>query len=282
MSIDTMSPSTSGRRRGNAVHHLLVDRRAHRGRIPVIALERRLGARPRGPASPASTSSSCVVTPTATAARSSARTRPTSWFTRRSLAISACERSTIIVRYSPVALSGHRRRAHLAHRRRVVDHRVQVVRHHDPDAAHRSPPGTSAAFSIVVEHRPRRPLVHLQPFQHHLGVVVRALHQHAAAAPHAAPIVSPARRWTPHAPQTRRLPQAAAPAPASGTTTSTTTSGPLPRSPIKASSASACATVRGNPSSTKPAPRVGPAQPIAHDRRPSWRRPPVPRAPSSP
>jgi hypothetical protein len=80
--------------RRDAVHDLLVHRRAHGRRIAVIALERRLGAPPRAPAS-ASRVEVAVVAPGTTSARSSLQDAATSWLARRSFSISAGDRQTI-------------------------------------------------------------------------------------------------------------------------------------------------------------------------------------------
>src|SRR5688500_9352734 len=115
-----------------------------------------------------------VVTPGATMARNSASTRATSWFARRSLSISACERRTmpmfLLLRHprAHAALAGHSHGS--ARRRRVVDHAVHFVGHlllplraiHRPERR----PGP-----VIVEHGARRPLVHLQPLEHHPSVV---------------------------------------------------------------------------------------------------------------
>ena len=90
-------------RRRDPVDHLLVHRRAQRRGIPAIALERRLRARRRAPASRPPRRDRAVVTPGATIAASSARTSATSAFAARIRSSSAGDLQTITARTPRVA-----------------------------------------------------------------------------------------------------------------------------------------------------------------------------------
>src|SRR6187399_741289 len=103
-----------------------------------------------------------VVTPGTTIARNSASTVPTSWLTRRSFSSSVRERHTIMTRSdSP---SRHR------FLDRLVDHRVELAG--DDLGSLRTVHGPERRpAAVILQHRSRARLIHLQPFEHDVLVV---------------------------------------------------------------------------------------------------------------
>ena len=265
--------STSGRVRRNAVHDLLVHRRAHRRRIAVVPLERRLGSRLAHPS----------LGQLVDVRRRHARRHdlPQLGENPRHELVDPSQ----LLNLSSATGRRSRRAPFTAHRRRrVVDQRVRARAPHAPAPARRSRRGTSAAHGST-----------------------RAPASWTADRPSDAPArrpgrrrrAAPARRRTcrtpspssesalvPHFEQIRRLPSRRTSS-GSGTATSTTISGPLSRAVHDLVERPACATVRGNPSSTNPGCASGFASRSRRWRSSSRRRParrgpsaPWPRAPS--
>ena len=233
-----MSPvAPAARSDGNPVHHLLVDRRAQRRRIPAIALERRLRARRRAPAARPRASRSAVVTPGATTAASSASTSATSSFAARIRSISAGDLQTITAARLPTAAASP---TAAVHRRR--DRR--------PAAGCRRPAGTSAA---PVELDQRLRLARDRPAAARArssSPSSRRVHQRAAALA-ARPSSSATGAFAPQRAADPPRRAAAAPATSSGTSMSSDDQRRRVR-PSCRRAPSPAPTVRGNPSSTNP------------------------------
>ena len=153
-----MSPSASfARRRRNAVHDLLVHRRAQRRRIPAISLERRLRA---------AVAHQPLGQPIEIGRRHARR--------HRGFELGQHVRHQLVRRAHPRDLG----------RRPANDHagtlppptppppRYPPPRH--PASGRRPPTGTSAAL-VELDERLRVARVHPQPLPHHLDVVVPAL-----------------------------------------------------------------------------------------------------------
>ncbi len=207
-----MSPSTSGAIRRDAVHHLLVHRRAQRRRIAAIALERRLGARRPAPASPPPRRGPPSSRLAPTIAASSASTSATSAFAARIRSISAGDLQTITVR--PRVL---RRRSP-----RQAPHRPPPSPR--PAAGCRRSTGTSAAPSSTrraASSAAGTPSAAPARSRRHRPTRVTS----AAAALAARRPSSPARAFEPHLLQIRRVASRRT-STSSGTTMSSTTSGP--------------------------------------------------------
>ena len=239
-----MSPSPQrARRRRNAVHDLLVDRRAQRRRIAAIALERRLRARrPARAARPADRD------------RRSSRPAPRPPELRQHFGHELVRRPHPLDLRRRPADNHCRASHHRRHRRRDVAPRPR------PASGRRPPTGTSAGCG-----RTRRigcvfARIHAQPLADHFDAVVASRAR--------------AGRRTSRTPRRRAPRSSRSPRKSAACAAARPASRPAPRCPRRpaapCSSTSAVERlglhhVRGNPSSTNPAAASAPREPLADD-----------------
>ena len=226
MSIEMMSPSHQRPRRRNAVHHLLVDRRANRRRVAVIPLERRLAPAVAQPPLRPAASSSAVVTPGATIAVSSVEhARHQLVDSRAAARAPPADRQTIIATAPLHAATAAGDRRRLVDRARPDPSRTWSGACAPLTDAERRP------RAVVLDQRLRVALVDLQPLAAPPLVVVGraapACRRTLRARRHR-PSTSTASALAPHVSQIRRVASRRTSS-ASGTTMSTTISGPRPR-----------------------------------------------------
>ncbi len=244
------------RRAGDGVHDLLVDRGADRRRVAVVALERRDGAGGRGSRYSAIASRSAVETP---GRDRLAHARQGGGDDQAGAAhlvdlLGGLELDQLVA----PCFEANRNRGPLRADGASAAVRAQGVDRADRDVLDRSGGVDAhqlALRAVVVDERRRFAGVDLQALGDRLGLVVVALEELAAAA--VADALAGRARRTRRARSCRSRGRSggrrAAGSPLrSSTTSSRTRSSAVPRSASSLSSALACGTVRGKPSSRKP------------------------------